>query len=194
MRKNWILNMKWFLLLLLIPEFAFGQKKHDDSLRSYFRNPVGLPMELVANFGELRPDHWHMGLDIRTKQKENQPIYAAADGFISHVGIRPQSFGRFIIIDHPNGLSTLYAHLNNFFAGLEEYVTAQQYEKESWAVELDLQKSSFRFARATLYLIVVTPAAHKGHTCILKFLIPKLPNGLILCYLIFRCRIIPRHY
>lgn len=141
-QKN-ILFLKWLLLLLVFPAISFAQKKHDDSLRRYFRNPVGLPMELVANFGELRSDHWHMGLDIRTNQKENQPIYAAADGFISHVGIRPQSFGRFIIIDHPNGLSTLYAHLNNFFGGLEEYVTAQQYKQESWAVELDFTKDQF---------------------------------------------------
>lgn len=131
-------------LLLLISVFSAKlYAQMPEAYKGYFRNPVGLPMELVANFGELRPDHWHMGLDIRTNKKENQPVYAAADGFISHVGIRPQSFGRFIIIDHPNGLSTLYAHLNNFFAGLEEYVTAQQYEQESWAVELDFTKDQF---------------------------------------------------
>ena len=131
-------------LLLLISVFSAKlYAQMPEAYKGYFRNPVGLPMELVANFGELRPDHWHMGLDIRTNKKENQPVYAAADGFISHVGIRPQSFGRFIIIDHPNGLSTLYAHLNNFFAGLEEHVTAQQYEQESWAVELDFTKDQF---------------------------------------------------
>lgn len=111
--------------------------------RNYFRNPLGIPMELAANFGELRPNHWHMGLDIRTNAKENYPVYAAADGYISHIGIRPQSFGRFIIIRHPNGLSTLYAHLNDFFPALEEYVTAKQYEKESWAIELDLTRDQF---------------------------------------------------
>jgi murein DD-endopeptidase MepM/ murein hydrolase activator NlpD len=73
----------------------------------YFRNPLGFPMELQANLGELRPDHWHMGLDIRTNQKVDQPVYAAADGYIASIGIRPQSFGRFMIINHPNGLSTL---------------------------------------------------------------------------------------
>src|SRR5882672_9047808 len=80
--------------------------------RYYFRNPLAIPMELMANFAELRSGHWHMGLDIRTKQKENQPVYAAAAGYIVHVGIRPQSLERFIIINHPNGLSTLYGHLN----------------------------------------------------------------------------------
>src|SRR5690242_18257114 len=94
--------------------------------KNYFRNPLGLPMQIVANMGELRATHWHMGLDIRTNQKENQPVYATADGYIASIGIRPQSFGRFIIINHPNGLSTLYAHLNDFFPELEQYVTAEQ--------------------------------------------------------------------
>jgi hypothetical protein len=100
-------------------------------------------MELAANFGELRPDHWHMGLDIRTNQKENLPVYAAAEGYISHIGIRPQSFGRFIIINHPNGLSTLYGHLNDFNPQLEQYVTREQYKQESWAIELDFTKKDF---------------------------------------------------
>jgi hypothetical protein len=112
-------------------------------LKNYFRNPVALPMELSANFGELRPDHWHMGLDIRTAQKENQSILAAADGYIASIGIRASSFGRFIIINHPNGLSTLYAHLNDFYPELEKYVTEQQYEKESWAQELTFTEDQF---------------------------------------------------
>jgi hypothetical protein len=111
--------------------------------KGYFRNPMGFPLEIAANFGELRPNHWHMGLDIRTNQKENQLVYAAAEGYIAYIGIRPQSFGRFVIINHPNGLSTLYAHLNDFFPELETYVTGQQYKKESWAVELELTRSQF---------------------------------------------------
>lgn len=84
-----------------------------------------------------------MGLDIRTNAKENQPIYAAAEGYVASIGVRPGSFGRFIIINHPNGLSTLYAHLNDFYPELEKYVTEQQYKKESWAVELKFSKEQF---------------------------------------------------
>jgi Peptidase family M23 len=111
--------------------------------KNYFRNPLGIPMQIQSNFGELRSDHWHMGIDLRTNQKENFPVYAAADGFIAKVGIRANSFGRFIIINHPNGLSTLYAHLNNFFPELEKYVTDQQYKQESWAIELNFTKDQF---------------------------------------------------
>jgi murein DD-endopeptidase MepM/ murein hydrolase activator NlpD len=116
--------------------------------KNYFRNPLNIPMKLAANFGELRPNHWHMGLDIRTNQKENLPVYAAANGYIAHIGIRPQSFGRYIIINHPDGLSTLYGHLNNFFPALEQYVTEQQYKQETWAIELDFPKEKFPVSKS----------------------------------------------
>jgi hypothetical protein len=112
--------------------------------QGYFANPLDIPMFLSANFGELRPGHWHMGLDLRTDQKENLPVLAAANGYVAHLGIRPLSFGKFIIINHPNGYSTLYAHLNEFYPGLEKFVREKQTEKESWAIELDFSESDFK--------------------------------------------------
>lgn len=143
--------MQWKILLLMAYVFfsLYLPAQSPAYPKYYFRNPLGIPMELVANFGELRSNHWHMGLDIRTNQKENLPVYAAADGYIAHVGIRAQSFGRYIIINHPNGLSTLYAHLNDFFAELEEYVTTQQYQQETWEIELDFSKEKFPVSKSS---------------------------------------------
>ncbi len=137
---NYIRIVVCCLAYLHICTVAQSQVKHP---QHYFRNPLDIPMELAANFGELRPNHWHMGLDIRTNQKVNLPVHAAAEGYIAYVGIRPQSFGRFIIINHPNGYSTLYAHLNDFYLKLHQYVLEQQHEKESWAVELEIEKEKF---------------------------------------------------
>jgi hypothetical protein len=111
--------------------------------KGYFRWPLNLAPEIVANLGELRNNHWHMGLDIRTNQKENQLVYAAAGGYIAKIRIEPYGFGRSISINHPNGLTTLYAHLNNFYPELEKYVTEQQYQKESWAIELNFSPDQF---------------------------------------------------
>ena len=119
-------------------------------------------MELVANFGELRSNHWHMGLDIRTNQKENLPVYAAAEGYIAYVGVRPLSFGRFIIINHPNGYSTLYAHLNDFYPALRQYVSDQQELQESWAIELDMPKDKFRVSKGQLIAYSGTTGASQG--------------------------------
>lgn len=111
--------------------------------QQYFQWPVGAAIGIVANFGELRPNHYHMGLDCRTDQVENRPVYAAADGYIAKVKIESFGFGRCIYINHPNGLTTLYAHLNTFNPALEKYITEQQYRLRSWAVFLDIPAKLF---------------------------------------------------
>lgn len=143
------MRLKFLVLMHLVGAGLYVQAQVPAYPKDYFRSPMGIPMELSANFGELRPNHWHMGLDIRTSQQENLPIYAAAAGYIAKVGIRPQSFGRFIIINHPNGLSTLYAHLNDFYPELERYVTEQQYQNESWASELDFTSQQFPVSKGS---------------------------------------------
>ena len=111
--------------------------------RGYFRNPLDFPMSLAANFGELRPNHYHMGLDIRTQHKENQPVHAAADGYVARVEIEPAGFGQAIYIRHPNGYTTVYGHLNQFFPALAAYVHQQQYRLQSWQVDLTPEPGLF---------------------------------------------------
>ena len=121
------------VLLLYGSYFANGQQSFP---KGYFRNPLNIPISLSGNFGELRPNHYHMGIDLKTAQRENLPVYAAAEGYISRIKIEPGGFGRAIYITHPNGYTTLYAHLNNFASKIDAYVKQQQYALESWKVEL----------------------------------------------------------
>ena len=109
----------------------------------YFIYPIEAKIALAANFGELRPNHFHMGLDCRSDQKQNRPVRASADGYIAHVKIEPAGFGRAIYINHPNGLTTLYGHLNDFFPALEKYVKEQQYKGKTWKVFLDIPEGLF---------------------------------------------------
>ena len=111
--------------------------------RGYFAYPVVAAKGLAANFGELRPNHYHMGLDCRTDQAQNKKVLAAADGYIAKVKIESFGFGQAIYINHPNGLTTLYAHLNRFYPALEKYVKQQQYAQKSWAVYLDIPANLF---------------------------------------------------
>jgi len=143
-RGKFLIQHAAFALLLFAFLSAESQTGASKYPQGYFANPLGIPISLTANFGELRPGHWHMGLDLRTDQKENYHVFASADGYVSRVGIRPQSFGKFIVIRHPNGYSTLYAHLNEFYPELEKYVREKQTEKESWAIELDFTEDDFR--------------------------------------------------
>jgi murein DD-endopeptidase MepM/ murein hydrolase activator NlpD len=138
--------MRTVLLLCSVLNFFYASAQFfetPDYPKGYFRNPLNIPMSLSGNFGELRPNHYHMGLDLRTNKVQNLQVFAAADGYIARIKIEPGGFGRAIYINHPNGYTTLYAHLNNFFPALEQYVKQQQYAKESWAVQLDLTPEQF---------------------------------------------------
>ena len=119
----------------IFPAIAYPQ--------NYFRNPLGIPIQLAANFGELRNNHFHMGLDIRTNQRENLPVYASAEGYISRVKIEQYGFGRAIYITHPNGYTTLYAHLNDFYPALENYIKNLQYQQESWEQDVFIKPNLF---------------------------------------------------
>src|SRR5438270_13094331 len=98
---------------------------------NYFRSPLDIPLQLVANFGEIRANHWHMGLDIRTQHRVNLPVHAAADGYVARISVEPGGFGQAIYINHPNGLTTVYGHLNAFFPALAKYVKEHQYAAAS---------------------------------------------------------------
>ncbi|RYZ45794.1 MAG: M23 family metallopeptidase, partial [Chitinophagaceae bacterium] len=127
--------IKFFLSLVCLLALIFSGTAQNYP-QGYFRHPLTIKMELVANFGEIRTNHWHMGLDIRTQQRENLPVYAAAEGYVSRVLVEPGGFGQAIYITHPNGFTTLYAHMNGFFPALQQYVLQQQYAKETWHINL----------------------------------------------------------
>ena len=118
----------------------FAKKEYP---QNYFQYPIGARKALSANFGELRNNHFHMGMDCKSDQRENMPVYAAAEGYIARVKIEPWGFGQAIYINHPNGYTTLYAHLNKFYPELQKYVEEQQYLQKSWGVSLDLPPNKF---------------------------------------------------
>ncbi|GAA4737415.1 M23 family metallopeptidase [Flavisolibacter ginsenosidimutans] len=128
------------LFFLVLLQQGLGAQ---DYPKNYFRSPLNIPMALVANFGEIRPAHWHMGLDVRTQQRVNLPVYAAADGYIARIVVEPGGFGQAIYINHPNGFTTLYAHLNAFFPALQQRVKEEQYKQESWQINLEFDPDEF---------------------------------------------------
>ncbi|WP_207495092.1 M23 family metallopeptidase [Aridibaculum aurantiacum] len=138
--------MKKLLLLLFTCScyFSYAQLFPPVNYPSnYFRNPMGIPLQLSANFGELRTNHYHMGFDIRTNQRENLPVYAAAEGYISRIKIERYGYGRAIYINHPNGYTTLYAHLNDFYPALNSYVINKQYADEQWEQDITFAPGQF---------------------------------------------------
>ena len=135
----------FFLLLLSITSVSAQQDAGNKPgyPQDYFRNPLDIPIFLAGNFGECRPGHFHSGVDIKTKGVENQPVHAAADGYISRIKMESGGFGHGLYITHTNGYTTLYAHLNKFAPAIQKYVEEQQYAQKRWNVDLQFSPTQF---------------------------------------------------
>lgn len=135
---------KSIVFLLLLPHVLSAQEFTEPHYpRHYFRNPLDIPILLAGNFGELRPGHFHSGLDIKTNGHIGMKVHAAADGYISRVAVSATGFGNVIYITHPAGYTTVYGHLHRFNPALERYVRQKQYEAESWKIDLTLAPGLF---------------------------------------------------
>ena len=114
--------IKLILLINLLLDGAAGEEPKD---RSIFISPVRIPLALSANFGELRTDHFHSGLDFKTQGVTGKEVVAAASGYVYRISISPGGFGRALYLRHPSGYSTVYGHLDKFSPELEEYVISR---------------------------------------------------------------------
>ena len=119
---------------------------------NYFQLPVDpATARLSGTFGELRPDHFHAGIDISsTRGSIGQPIYAAADGFIDRIRIQESGYGNVLYVKHPNGYTTVYAHLDKFMAPVERYVREAQYKRERFEVDLSPPDGAFKVKKGEI--------------------------------------------
>ena len=120
---------KIIFLFFLVSITSFAQNNYPSD---YFRSPLDIPLRLAGTFGELRNNHFHAGIDIKTNRRIGLPVYATADGYISRIKVAIWGYGKVIYINHPNGFTSVYAHLNKFGDGIQEYVKSIQYEKKSY--------------------------------------------------------------
>jgi hypothetical protein len=126
--------MRFVLAILFAPLFIFSQ----DFPQDYFQSPLDIPLDLSGSFGELRSNHFHSGLDFKTKGVEGLPVYAAGDGYISRIKISTFGYGKAIYITHPNGYTSVYGHLQKANGAIESFIKARQYKEQSYEVEMYL--------------------------------------------------------
>lgn len=123
------------LFLVVVASFAsFAQL--DNAPKDYFRSPLDIPLLLSGNFGELRSNHFHSGIDIKTEGVEGKKVYATADGYVSRIKVSATGYGNALYINHPNGYTTVYGHLKSYNKEIAQYLKKAQYEKESFEIEL----------------------------------------------------------
>ena len=114
--------------MLIYQVNCLAQQYPDD----YFASPLEIPIALAGTFGELRNNHFHAGLDIKTQGKTGLNVLAAADGFVSRIKVALWGYGKVLYVTHPNGYTSVYAHLSKFNDEIDAYVKNIQYQKESY--------------------------------------------------------------
>ena len=132
-----------------------------DYPKGYFQPPVAHAMSLSGSFGELRANHFHSGIDISPGIKlSNEPIYAAAEGYVSRISVRGGGYGQALYIAHPNGYTTLYAHLEKYNFTIDTFLKRKQYESESFEQDIVLQPNELPILRGQEIGLM----GNKGHS------------------------------
>lgn len=126
------MRISYLSILFLI---LFGLTANAQDSLSQFAAPLDIPLYLAGNFAEMRNNHFHTGIDIKTQGVEGQTVRAAADGVISRINVSPWGYGQALYIDHPNGYTTVYGHLSAYAPKIEKAARAEQYAKESFSVD-----------------------------------------------------------
>ncbi len=121
----------WYIIFGI--SASYGQK---DVAKDYFIQPLDIPIVVSGTFGELRSNHFHSGLDMKTNGEEGLNVYAAASGKVSRIKVSHGGYGKALYIVHPNGYTSVYAHLKKFSPKIEAFVKKRQYAKESYEIEL----------------------------------------------------------
>ena len=122
----------------------------DTIQKNMFQPPLDIPLTLSGTFGELRSNHFHSGIDIKTNQEIGLPIFAPASGYISRLKISPTGFGKAIYLSHANGLTTVYAHLDRFNKDVHAYVLNKQYELKQFSIDVFLEKNTFKIDKGQI--------------------------------------------
>ena len=101
-----------------------------------YGSPLDIPIYLSATFGELRPNHLHAGIDIKTQGVEGKKVYAVADGYVSRIGVSPYGYGNVLYITHYDGYTSVYGHLQRFSGEIAKYVKQYQYAHKKFASQI----------------------------------------------------------
>lgn len=142
--------MRFLSLFIFLVILLNSVQPQPVGVRPHYINPVDIPMRLAGTFGELRANHFHGGIDIKTQQVEGKPIYAIADGFISRINVSPVGYGKSLYIEHSDGKTSVYAHLREFNPQIASFVLKEQYQRESFAVELYPKRNEFQVKQGDL--------------------------------------------
>ena len=160
MNQKWNLKNKivgWAVAAMVsVPMALPAQEKSVNP----FISPFDFPLLLSGNFGELRANHFHGGVDFKTQGVVGKPIRCIADGYISRVTVTPGGYGQAVYITHDNGYTSVHGHLHRFMDGVQQVVEAYQYEHETFAVDLQFEADRFPLKQGEVFAL----AGNEGYS------------------------------
>ena len=130
-----------FTLIQLLIVHISGQNNYS------FHPPVKIPIFLSGNFGEIRSDHFHSGIDIKTQGTVGHPVFSVEKGYVSRIKVQANGYGNSIYVTHPNGYTSVYGHLDGYRDDIAAYVKKVQYKRESFSVDLYMEPGVFQVDR-----------------------------------------------
>lgn len=139
-----------FFLITLFSIIGFSQISGQNVPKDYFHNPLKINMVLSGTFAELRSNHFHSGIDIKTNGTTGLGVFASAPGYVSRINISPFGYGKAIYISHPNGYTTVYAHLDHFNKEIDSIIKAEQYSRERFELNFFPPKGLIKIERGEL--------------------------------------------
>ena len=155
----------FFSVITFLSFNSFGAVSHTDTVKFEYPDAdiasqkaatkaFAVPIEsyngYAGTYGELRGNHFHCGLDMRTLGVVGKKIYAADEGYVSRITIGAWGFGNMIMVTHPNGYKTIYGHLLKFAPKYQKFIRQKQYEEKSWVQEIDFEPGEFPVKRGEL--------------------------------------------
>ena len=139
--------MKKVFLLVIIFSTLISHSQEVSFNEYLFPINPGQQNYLAGTVGEIRSSHFHTGIDVKTGGRTGLPVYATEDGYVSRVKVSPTGYGNTIYLQHPNGWYSVYAHLEAFDSNIDQWITEQQYQKESHKVDLFPKRDQFNFKK-----------------------------------------------
>ncbi|MFB3388998.1 M23 family metallopeptidase [Flavobacterium sp. LAR06] len=151
--------MRFSVLTLLFCQIIFAQTQYPTD---YFVPPLDIPMQLSGNFGELRPNHFHAGFDLKTNQREGLNVCAVAEGYVSRIKISTFGNGKCIYITHPNGYTSVYGHLQTTLGAIQEYVQKTHYKEKAFEIEMFPKPGELPVAKGQLIALSGNTGSSEG--------------------------------
>ncbi len=118
--------------------------------QNYFTSPMEIPLMLAGTFGELRSGHFHSGIDIKTQEKTGLNVLAVADGWVSRIKVSPVGYGLALYITHPNGYTSVYAHLEAFNNEIDSIVKEIQYERRNYEIDFYPKRNQIQVQKSEI--------------------------------------------